>query len=101
MFCFIGLLLCVVFAANCWCCEFSLNYYYCCYYYYYYTSVVSDTVKTRNSNAVITITIRLRSDYDVSRAPASTQRDSMRAKNEHVNFSSLSCGSRIVVESQL
>jgi len=33
-------------------------------------------------------TIRLRSDYDVSRAPASIRRDSTRAKNEHVNFSS-------------
>jgi len=33
-------------------------------------------------------TIRLRSDYDVSRAPASIQRDSTRAKNEHVSFSS-------------
>jgi len=30
-------------------------------------------------------TIRLRSDYDVSRAPAS---NSTQAKNEHVNFSS-------------
>ena len=29
-------------------------------------------------------TIRLRSDYDVSRAPASIRRDSTRAKNEHV-----------------
>jgi len=32
--------------------------------------------------------IRLRYDYDVSRAPASIRRDSTRAKNEHVNFSS-------------
>jgi len=32
--------------------------------------------------------IRLRSDYDVSRAPASIHRDSTRAKNEHVDFSS-------------
>ena len=31
-------------------------------------------------NAVITIAIRLRSDYDVSRAPASIRRDSTRAK---------------------
>jgi len=43
------------------------------------------------SKAVITIAIRLRydyirSDYDVSRAPASIRRDSTRAKNEHVNF---------------
>ena len=37
---------------------------------------------------VITIAIRLRSDYDVSRAPASIRRDSTPAKNEHVNFSS-------------
>jgi len=35
-----------------------------------------------------TTTIRLRSDYDISRAPASIRRDSTRAKNEHVNFSS-------------
>ena len=47
--------------------------------------------------AVITIAIRLRSDNDVSYAPASIRRDSTRAKNEHVNF----CRSRIVVESQL
>jgi len=46
-------------------------------------------------------TTRLRSDYDVSRAPASIQRDSTRVKNEHVNFSSLSYRSRIVVESQV
>jgi len=32
--------------------------------------------------------IRLRPDYDVSRAPASIRRDSTRAKNEHVSFSS-------------
>ena len=32
-------------------------------------------------NAVITIAIRLRFDYDVSRAPASVRRDSTRAKN--------------------
>ena len=32
--------------------------------------------------------IRLRSDYDVSRAPASIRRDSTRAKNEQVSFSS-------------
>jgi len=31
--------------------------------------------------------IQLRSDYDISRAPASIRRDSTRAKNEHVNFS--------------
>jgi len=36
-------------------------------------------------NAVITTAIRLRSDYDVSRAPAS---NSTQAKNEHVSFSS-------------
>ena len=47
-------------------------------------------------------TIRLRSDYDVSRVPASIQRDSTRAKNEHVNFSSYSSyRGRIIVESQL
>jgi len=40
------------------------------------------------NNAVITIAIRLRSDYDVSLAPASIRRDSTRAKNERVNFSS-------------
>jgi len=42
------------------------------------------------SNAVITIAIQLglRSDYDVSRAPASIRRDSTRAKKEHVIFSS-------------
>jgi len=39
-------------------------------------------------------TIRLRSDYDVSRTLSS---NSTQAKNEHVNF----CRSRIVVESQL
>jgi len=39
-----------------------------------------------NSNTVITIAIRLRSDYDVSRAPASIRGDSTRAKNENVNF---------------
>jgi len=43
-----------------------------------------------------TTTIRLRSDYNVSRATAS---NSTQAKNEHVNFSSYR--SRIVVESQL
>jgi len=32
--------------------------------------------------------IRLRSDYDVLRAPASIRRNSTREKNEHVNFSS-------------
>jgi len=37
------------------------------------------------NNVVITIAIRLRSDYDVSRAPASIRREQ---KNEHVNFSS-------------
>jgi len=47
-------------------------------------------------NAVITIAIRLRSDYDVSRAPTSIRRDATRAKNEHDNFSY----SRIVVVSQ-
>jgi len=47
------------------------------------------------------ITIRLRSDYDVSSAPASIRRDSTQAENEYVNFSSLSSRSRIVVESQL
>jgi len=35
-----------------------------------------------------TTTIRLRSDYDVSRAFASIRHDSTQAKNEHVNFSS-------------
>ena len=35
-----------------------------------------------------TTTVRLRHDYDVSRAPASIRRDSTRTKNEHVNFSS-------------
>ena len=44
-------------------------------------------------NAVITIAIRLRSDYDVSCAPAS---NSTQAKNEHVIF----FVKRIVVESQ-
>ena len=34
-----------------------------------------------------TNTMRLRSDYDVSRTPAYIRRDSTRAKNEHVNFS--------------
>ena len=43
--------------------------------------------------------IRLRSDYDVSRAPVSIRRDSTRAKN-NVNFSSQSCRSRIAVVSQ-
>jgi len=41
--------------------------------------------------AVITIAIRLRYDYDPTttyRAPASIRRDSTRAKNDHVNFSS-------------
>jgi len=38
------------------------------------------------SIAVITIVIRLRSDYDVSRVPASIRRDWTRAKNERVNF---------------
>jgi len=38
--------------------------------------------------AFITIAIRLRYDYDVSRAPASIRRDLTRAKNEHANFSS-------------
>jgi len=44
------------------------------------------------SNDVITIAIRfdydttIRSDYDVSCAPASIRRDSTRAKNEHENF---------------
>ena len=53
----------------------------------------------RAPNAVITLlrfdydtTIRLRSDYDVSRAPASIRRDSTRAKNEHVI---IFCRSRI------
>ena len=32
--------------------------------------------------------IRLQSDYDVSRTPASIRRDSMRAKNEDVSYSS-------------
>jgi len=45
------------------------------------------------SNAVITIAIRLRSDYDVSHVPASIRRDSMLAKN-NVIF----CRSRITVE---
>jgi len=44
-------------------------------------------------NAVITIAIRLRYDYDALRAPASIRRDSTRAKSEHVHF----CRSRIVV----
>jgi len=42
-------------------------------------------------HAVITIAIRLRCNYDPTttyRAPASIGRDSTRAKNEHVNFSS-------------
>jgi len=44
-------------------------------------------------NAVITIAIRLRYDYDPTatyraRHAASIRRDSTRAKNEHVNFSS-------------
>jgi len=47
--------------------------------------------------AVITIAIRQRSDYDASRVPASIRRDSTRAKNEHVNFSSYN---RVVVVSQ-
>jgi len=49
------------------------------------------------ANAVITIAIRLRSDYDVSHAPASIQRDSTQAKNERLVFHR----SRIVVVSQL
>jgi len=36
---------------------------------------------TDAAKAVITIAIRLRYDYDVSRAPASIRRDSTRAKN--------------------
>ena len=40
--------------------------------------------------------IRQRSDYDVSRAPASIGRNSTRAKNEHVSF----CPSRVGVVSQ-
>jgi len=44
--------------------------------------------------AVITIAIRLRSDYDISHAPAS---NSMQAKNEHVSFRH----SRITVESNV
>ena len=47
--------------------------------------IVSNAVRNYNCDST---TIRLRSDYDVSRAPASIQRDSTRAKNEHVNFSS-------------
>jgi len=47
--------------------------------------------------SLFNVVIRLRSDYDVSRTPASVRRDSTRAKNEHVNFSSYS---RIVVVSQ-
>jgi len=43
--------------------------------------------------AAITIAIRLRSDYDVSRACF----HSTRAKNEHVNFSSYSYRSRIAI----
>ena len=46
------------------------------------------------SNAVITIAIRLRSDYDVSRAPASIRRE------QKMNIS-IFRRSRIVVESQL
>jgi len=37
------------------------------------------------NNAVITVAIRLWTDYDVSHTPAS---NSTQAKNEHVNFSS-------------
>jgi len=39
----------------------------------------------RMPNAVITIAIRLRYDYNVSHTPAS---NSTQAENEHVNFSS-------------
>jgi len=41
-----------------------------------------------SDKAVITVAIRLRFDYDVSRAPASIRRDLTRAKNEHVSVSS-------------
>ena len=44
-----------------------------------------------------TTTIRLRYNYD-TRAPASIRRYSTQSKNEHVNFSSQSCRSRIIVE---
>ena len=37
-------------------------------------------------NAVITIAIQLRSNYDISRAPASIPRDSTQAKNERQFF---------------
>jgi len=40
---------------------------------------------------------KTRSEYDVSRAPASIRRDSTRAKNEHVNISSSSYRSRIAI----
>jgi len=40
------------------------------------------------SNTMITTAIRLRFDYDASRAPASIRRDSTQAKNEHVDISS-------------
>jgi len=56
--------------------------------------IAIDGMSIRVSNAVITIAIRLRSDYDVSHAPAS---NSTQAKNEHAIFRR----SRIVVESQL
>jgi len=54
------------------------------------------------SNAVITIAIRLRSDYDPTttyRALACCPFDA--SKNEHVSFSSQSYGGRIAVELQL
>ena len=47
--------------------------------------VVISSLKMPNADAVITIAIRLRSDYDVSRAPVSIRHDLTRAKNEHVN----------------
>jgi len=56
---------------------------------------VDDVVFYDDCYAVIAIAIRLQSDYDVSRTPASIRRDSTRAKNEHVSFRR----SRIAVES--
>jgi len=46
---------------------------------------LSGKAQHTTNNAVITTAIQLRSDYDVSRTPASIQREQ---KNEHVNFSS-------------
>ena len=54
---------------------------------------------------MITIVIRLRSDYNISRTPASIQRDSTWAKNERqffvVSQSNASWYRHIIVESQL